>query len=133
MMPDAYVLLDMLPLTENGKVNRHALPETESLGSSDSYGVLADEDEATLSEIWRAVLGLAHVTRDSNFFACGGNSLSAVRLVEQVINEFHIEFHTHSVFKYPKFRLMADHIRRIRIEHGVPPLFGDADLDTGSV
>uniref|UniRef100_UPI000618099F AMP-binding enzyme n=1 Tax=Chromobacterium vaccinii TaxID=1108595 RepID=UPI000618099F len=81
MAPAAYVRLEGLPLTANGKLDRKGLPAPEA----SSYGVRAyeapqDGTEAALAEIWRELLGVERVGRHDHFFELGGHSLLAVRL-----------------------------------------------------
>ncbi|WP_167659709.1 MULTISPECIES: non-ribosomal peptide synthetase, partial [unclassified Pseudomonas] len=85
MVPVAYVRLDHMPLTANGKLDRKALPEPglEALISR-GYEAPQGEVESTLAQIWADVLKLEQVGRHDNFFELGGHSLLAVNLVERM-------------------------------------------------
>ena len=85
MVPSAYVRLQSLPLTANGKLDRKALP----LPKSDAYATRAyeaplGEAETALAAIWAEVLGVERVGRHDNFFALGGHSLLAMTLIERM-------------------------------------------------
>ena len=75
MVPAAYVELEKLPLTLNGKVDRKALPAPEWGGGEESYEVPQTPTEEILAGIWAQVLGVERVGRNDNFFALGGDSI----------------------------------------------------------
>ncbi|MGR4972805.1 amino acid adenylation domain-containing protein, partial [Pseudomonas sp. LARHCG127] len=82
MVPAAYVRLDTLPLTANGKLDRRALPAPgQEAVVSRGYEAPQGEVETLLTQIWQDVLGLQQVGRHDNFFELGGHSLLAVRLL----------------------------------------------------
>jgi thioesterase domain-containing protein len=84
MVPSSVVLLDEMPLTPNGKIDRRALPAPQSLESRVRDLHPRDEIELQLLHIWEGILGLEQVGMTDNFFQLGGNSLQALRLVAQV-------------------------------------------------
>ncbi|HEX8243881.1 MAG TPA: condensation domain-containing protein, partial [Longimicrobium sp.] len=82
MVPAAFVALERLPLTANGKLNRKALPAPEGDAyARRSYEAPLGEVEAALAGIWAEVLGLERVGRWDHFFELGGHSLLAIRLI----------------------------------------------------
>ncbi|MDT0457032.1 amino acid adenylation domain-containing protein [Streptomyces sp. DSM 41527] len=88
MIPELFVLLDALPTSPNGKLDRDALPDPLPL-SADSAGegrpaLDLDPVEAQIAEVWREVLGIALPGGADNFFEVGGNSLSATRVIARV-------------------------------------------------
>jgi amino acid adenylation domain-containing protein/non-ribosomal peptide synthase protein (TIGR01720 family) len=85
MVPAVYVLLESLPLTANGKLDRKALPapKFESY-AKEIYEEPFGEAETTLAAIWAEVLGVERVGRHDNFFALGGHSLLAMTLIERM-------------------------------------------------
>ena len=85
MVPAAYVLLERMPLTANGKLDRKALPAPDSDAyPSRGYEPPQGEIETALADIWADVLKLDRVGRHDNFFELGGHSLLAVTLVERM-------------------------------------------------
>jgi amino acid adenylation domain-containing protein len=89
MAPSAYVRLQSLPLTVNGKLDRQALPVPGS-GSSASreYEPPAGNTEIALAQIWMEFLKVERVGRKDNFFALGGHSLMATRMIARVRSMF---------------------------------------------
>ncbi|WP_448676701.1 amino acid adenylation domain-containing protein [Delftia acidovorans] len=83
MVPSAIVVLDALPLTANGKVDRKALPEPE-MASTQQYEAPQGELEEALARIWAEVLGVERVGRHDSFFELGGHSLLALKLLERM-------------------------------------------------
>ncbi|MFP5271127.1 amino acid adenylation domain-containing protein [Coleofasciculus sp.] len=86
MMPSAFVQLDTLPLTANGKVDRRALPKPEQtrLELTETFVSPRDDLEIKLTQIWQNVLGVQPISIRDNFFELGGHSLLAVQLVNQI-------------------------------------------------
>jgi amino acid adenylation domain-containing protein len=83
MIPAAYVRLPKLPLTANGKLDRKALPAPDKKQESEQSEYIAPRTrlEEVLAHIWAQVLGVTRVGVKDDFFALGGNSLSAMRLL----------------------------------------------------
>ncbi len=79
MVPSAIVVLEKLPLTSNGKVDRKALPEPGR--SADRYEAPQGVIEETLGNIWAELLGVERVGRHDNFFQLGGDSMLALRFI----------------------------------------------------
>jgi thioesterase domain-containing protein len=86
MVPADYVMLDSIPLTPNGKIDRKAMPSPEPVRAAEDDGYVAPRDkfEAYLCEAWAAVLGLQRVGIRDDFFELGGHSLLAVKLWQRV-------------------------------------------------
>ncbi len=90
MVPSAFILLDGLPLTANGKVDRRALPAPEMGGGDRGAAFVAprNELEHQLVEIWEEVLNVKPIGIQDNFFELGGHSLSAVRMWNLIGKKF---------------------------------------------
>ncbi|PBP76106.1 non-ribosomal peptide synthetase, partial [Pseudomonas syringae] len=85
MVPAAYVQLDELPLTANGKLDRRALPVPDrSAVASRGYAAPENDTEMAIARIWQDLLQLEQVGRHDNFFELGGHSLLAVKLIERM-------------------------------------------------
>jgi amino acid adenylation domain-containing protein/non-ribosomal peptide synthase protein (TIGR01720 family) len=83
MVPAAFVILERLPLTSNGKVDRRALPEPEQAvaASGQAYVAPRTEVERALARIWQEVLRVERVGVNDNFFAYGGDSILSIQIV----------------------------------------------------
>ncbi|WP_116298338.1 non-ribosomal peptide synthetase, partial [Cupriavidus taiwanensis] len=93
MVPAAVVLLDALPLTANGKLDRRALPPPDVAAPPAAATRAAPQGdlEIRLAAIWQALLQVPAVGRHDNFFALGGHSLLAVQLLSRIQGELGIE------------------------------------------
>ncbi len=86
MVPSAWVALERMPLTANGKVDRKALlglAHRHHQGASAAYRAPSSEAERRMAALWAGVLKLDRVGVDDNFFALGGDSLLGIALVER--------------------------------------------------
>jgi amino acid adenylation domain-containing protein len=103
MAPAAYVALDALPLTENGKLDRQALPAPEGTSSELERGYVAPRTlvEQRLAEIWSQVLGVDQVGVHSDFFDLGGHSLLATQVMSRARSAFQVELPLRILFEHP--------------------------------
>ncbi|MCV4265956.1 AMP-binding enzyme, partial [Pseudomonas capsici] len=85
MLPSAFVMLESLPLTTNGKLDRKVLPAPDqSALASRAYEAPQGKVETAIAELWQELLGVEQVGRHDHFFELGGHSLLAVKLIERM-------------------------------------------------
>lgn len=101
MVPSVIVLLDRLPLTAHGKVDRNQLPAPESVGRQQTYVAPRTPTEETLAAMWSEVLSVERVGVDDNFFDLGGHSLLATRIIARANQTFQIELPMHKLLEMP--------------------------------
>ena len=113
MVPSAFVFLDSIPLGASGKVDRRALPPADESRSplQAAFVPPRDETERKLTEIWEAVLRAKPIGVTENFFALGGHSFLAVRLMAQVKREFERKLPLASLFQGPTIENLAHLLR----------------------
>jgi len=111
MVPSYFVLLDKIPLTPSGKVDRRALP-APGVTVGETYKAPKKEVEKRLTAMWSNVLNLDKevISIDSNFFGIGGHSLKATVLVSKIHKELNIRIPLAEMFKTPTIRGMAKYI-----------------------
>ncbi|HEX9937917.1 MAG TPA: AMP-binding protein, partial [Longimicrobium sp.] len=120
MVPAAFVPLERLPLTANGKLDRKALPAPEGDAyARRGYEAPLGEVEAALAEVWAEVLGVERVGRWDHFFELGGHSLLAIKLIERMRR---VGLHTdvRAPFTTPVLAELALAVGRASLEVEVP-------------
>jgi amino acid adenylation domain-containing protein len=114
MVPSAFVTLDALPLTANGKVDRRALPQPEETLQPERAAFVAPQTpiEQQVAAIWSAVLERAPIGRYDNFFALGGHSLLATQVVARLRDAFQVQVSLRSLFETPTVAGLAQLIEQ---------------------
>jgi nonribosomal peptide synthetase DhbF len=122
MIPSRFVILDALPLTSSGKLDRRLLP---------APGAHIDDEppetptEVRLAAIWREVLRVKQTGKSADFFGLGGQSLLALQVVARVRDVFHIELPLKALFDLPILRMLAARIDQALAAgeaRGIPPI-----------
>ena len=113
MVPSVYVIMEVLPLTAHGKVDRAALPKPQELKpepvavvrpSGGSRGV-----SAALSAIWKETLGISQIGTDDNFFDIGGHSLHLLTIQNRITDELGFKVSMVDLFRFTTLRKLAEH------------------------
>lgn len=112
MQPAAFVVLETLPLTPHGKVNRAALPPPNAaeLGARSDSSIHYTPTEELLVGIWAKVFGVASVGIHENFFDLGGHSLLAVQVSSRIRETFGVDLSIRTMFESPTISELADRI-----------------------
>lgn len=112
MLPRAFTVLEKLPRTPNGKLDRSALPDPD-IDHRDPglpYSPPRPGDEQTLASIWAQLLGVARVGRDDNFFALGGDSILSLKMVTHAV-QAGLPLTTKLVFRHGTVAELATAVR----------------------
>ena len=111
MIPSAFVVLDAIPLTSNGKTNRHALPAPKGRPDlEETYVMPETEAERIIATVWQEILQLEEVGINDNFFSMGGHSLLIVRVQAKLSEILDKEISLLELFKYPTIKELAQYL-----------------------
>jgi amino acid adenylation domain-containing protein len=132
MVPVIYEVIEKIPLTANGKVDKEKLPRVEAGHRSSQKDLIGPRDniELQLTQIWEKILGARYIAVTDNFFDLGGHSLSALRLRYEIQTTFKYELSLNSLFQSPTIEHIAQTIRSSEAAPGSSPLI--ALQSTGS-
>jgi amino acid adenylation domain-containing protein len=115
MVPSLFVILEELPTTPSGKINRLALPVPEI---RDQGFVLPHAPaEAKLVAIWEQILGIGHIGIRDNFFTLGGHSLLATQVISRLRDEFGVEVPLQQIFEAPTIADLASVVTTAQTEN----------------
>ncbi len=112
LIPSEFRILESMPLTPNGKIDRRALA-SENLGvrpPSSRFTLPRNQLETTMADIWSRVLGVDKVGVFDSLFEMGGNSLAAVRLLAQIRTKLNVDLPLQALFLEPTIAGLAEHL-----------------------
>ncbi|NCS00739.1 MAG: amino acid adenylation domain-containing protein [Microcystis aeruginosa G13-11] len=107
MVPSAFVLLEFLPLTANGKIDRRGLKAPSNTSDSDRFIEARNQLELNLVQIWSKVLKIDKISVQDNFFDLGGHSLLAPYLITQIKEQLGKEIAVTTLFQNPTIEQLA--------------------------
>ena len=110
MVPSAYVLMEELPSTMSGKIDRRALPDLKDRTGKGEYVPPRTVTEQMVAEIWANILGLPQISLHDNFFELGGHSLLATQVMIRVRKTMGVELPLRALFEYPTVAEIATYI-----------------------
>ena len=118
MIPSAFVFLEALPVTPNGKVDLKALPAPDQVRPEpdESFAAPTTPTEAALAEIWREVLRLDRIGIHEAFFDLGGHSLLMTRVISRVREAFNVELPLRRFFESPTIAGLSAVIKELLVE-----------------
>jgi amino acid adenylation domain-containing protein len=108
MLPSAFVQLERLPLTANGKLDRQALPAPDQQSVvTREYEAPQGDVERAIATIWQELLGLERVGRHDHFFELGGHSLLAVQMMAKLRSACGVDLPLRTLFDAPTLAMLA--------------------------
>jgi amino acid adenylation domain-containing protein len=123
MVPATFVTLAALPLNQNGKIDRLALPPPPHEAAASTYRQPANFYEEAVAHLWEGLLGHERISADADFFELGGHSLLATRLLARLRDAFGVQVSLRSFFAAPTVAALAAKLLvRSGDDPGPPPL-----------
>jgi amino acid adenylation domain-containing protein len=115
MIPTYFVQVDNIPLTENGKIDKRALPDVD-MEPGEDFVAPGDEVESALAAIWSGVLAFDYdkIGINDNFFLLGGHSLRATILVSMIHKTLDVKIPFSVIFETPTIKGLADYIKSVK-------------------
>ncbi|WP_261887180.1 non-ribosomal peptide synthetase, partial [Mycobacterium marinum] len=110
MVPAAFIEIDQLPLTVNGKLDRRALPTPDYTTTAQAYLAPQGPVEEVLASLYTQILGVDRISAADSFFELGGDSLSAMRLIAAANTTLHTDLRVADIFDTPTITTLAHRI-----------------------
>jgi len=119
MVPGAFTMLDALPLTSSGKLDRRALPDPGAPAATVEWEAPATDTEREVAAVWREVLAVDRVGATDDLFHLGGHSLKATRILNRIGARFGVTLPVRVIFEHPTVRALAarvdEEVARLRV------------------
>ncbi|MCP5046271.1 MAG: non-ribosomal peptide synthetase, partial [bacterium] len=127
MVPSSFVMLDRIPLTRSGKVDRKALETAGVSPDTVEYEAPANRIEEILAQVWCEVLGVPRVGRNDSFFRLGGDSIKVIQVTNRLMKH-HLKLQDINFFHGPVLKEVAKHVRRTDREASWETVVGEVPL-----
>ena len=127
MVPARILVLEAMPLSPNGKLDRKALPEPDLSQPQADYQAPATAHEALLADIWQGVLGVQRVGREDNFFELGGDSIISIQVVSRA-RQAGLQLSPKDMFQHQTLRALAAVVRDAVVQEVQGPEQGETPL-----
>jgi acyl carrier protein len=123
MIPSSFVVLDILPRTAHGKIDKTSLPDptVAEIERETAYIPPGDEIEQKLVAIWEEILGVDPIGVEDNFFELGGHSLRAIQMINRIFRELGVTFTLGDLFTYQNVSALADCLKVMGVSVGAKP------------
>lgn len=120
MVPSSFVILEALPLTANGKLDRRALPPPDdaSLDLESNYVAPRNATEETMARLWTDLLKIERISIHDSFFELGGHSLLATQLISRVREAFEVDLPLRSLFEVATIAGLAEAVENSKNSAG---------------
>jgi amino acid adenylation domain-containing protein len=129
MVPSHFVMLDELPLSVNGKLDRNALPKLDIDSLARTYVAPRTPCEEIVAQIWADVLNIEQVGIHNNFFELGGHSLLGTRVISKIRSAFEVECPLRALFEAPTVEALARRIDQLSQNDDAQPVPPIASID----
>ncbi|MBA9085511.1 amino acid adenylation domain-containing protein/non-ribosomal peptide synthase protein (TIGR01720 family) [Fontibacillus solani] len=128
MVPARFMVLEGMPLSSNGKVNRRELPVPDGeLETGTAYTAPENEMEELLADLWQDVLGIRQIGTEQNFFELGGDSIKALQISARLGGRGY-KMEIRDLFQYPQISMLGKYIKTVERVIDQRPVNGNVEL-----
>ncbi|MDH6447577.1 non-ribosomal peptide synthase protein (TIGR01720 family), partial [Paenibacillus sp. PastF-4] len=127
MIPPYFVVLEKLPLTVNGKLDRKALPAPDRDTGLQGYEAPRTTEEALMASVWQDVLNVNRIGVQDSFFELGGDSIKAVQIAAR-LRQHQLQLAIRDLFRYPTILELSPHVQTLARQIDQRPVEGKVPL-----